>query len=93
MKKGYFYSKKITNIRFRYNGEIYDFVVIPKEAKVIQKVEGMDIEITDEATRQAFYFKKWLDSSYLELEEDLVNYALGKFNNEEDPLMWCDIEN
>ena len=92
MKKGYFYSKKMTNIHFRCNGEVLEFRVIPTEAKVVQKYDDMIFEITDEATKQAYFFKKWLNGEYLELDDDLVNYALNKFNNESDPLMWCDKE-
>ena len=92
MKKGYFYSKKRTNIHFRYNGEILDFRIIPTEAKVVQKYDGLVFEITDEQTKQSFFFKKWLGGKYLELDENLINYALKKFNNESDPLMWCDKE-
>lgn len=92
MKKGYFYSKRMPLITFRYNGEVKEFLVIPKEQKLIQKYEGLDFEITDEATKEAYYVKKWLDGNYLELDENLINYALNKFNNENDPLMWCDKE-
>ena len=92
MKKGYFYAKKKVLIHFNYKEQLYDIIVRPIESKIIEKFDGETYEITDEATKEAFFFKKKLNGKYLELDDDLVDYALEQFKSSDDPLMWKDME-
>ena len=70
MKHGYF-KGNCAGVITNYKDVFYSFPVFNENIKLMDTY--LDIEVTDYKTKFAYFFKKRMNSKYLDVEEDLIN--------------------
>lgn len=88
MRKGYF-KGNLTLFGIRdANDELKEFFVYYTKMKLYDPV--LEVEITDEDTRLAYFVKNYLNDTYYELDEDFITKCEKKFKKKK--LTFIDVE-
>lgn len=89
MKKGYFVGN-CNFISIKINGKRYEFQVFDAD-KIKVYDPDLNIELTEEATKLAFFIKYWMGDTYYEVEQETIDKINEIFP--ESSVRFIDIEN
>ena len=88
MRKGYFKGNVIKFGMCDNNDNLQEFFVYYTKMKLVDPT--LDVEITDEETKLAFFVKNFLNDTYYELDEEFIEKCEKKFKKKK--LTFVDVE-
>ena len=88
MRKGYFKGNVIKFGMCDDNDNLQEFFVYYTKMKLVDP--ALDVEITDEETKLAFFVKNFLNDTYYELDEEFIEKCEKKFKKKK--LTFVDVE-
>lgn len=88
MRKGYFKGNVIKFGMCDSNDNLQEFFVYYTSMKLVDP--ALNVEITDEATKLAFFIKNFLNDTYYELDEEFIEKCEKKFKKKK--LTFVDVE-
>lgn len=88
MRKGYFKGNIVVFGMRDANNELQQFYCYYNKMKLTDP--ALDVEITDEETKLAFFLKNFLNDAYYELEDDFITQCEKQFKKKK--LTFVDVE-